>query len=257
MTKEQRQRVLELLHGSSFTDGKEEREMLAAAPIPLDAAMEDRLVAAVLRQATPPAHPPEEGPLQVIPIRGTPARGAPMADAPATGRRSRSWKVAAWTAALAAAATVVLVLRTGPVAPPEELPRYALHVTGRAAVLGGDTAPTSPVVHLASGGLLQLDLRPSRAPADTVDVQPYLRQGERLMRWPMGLHRTDLGVFRLSVPVAAVPELQPGTWEILVVVGRAGRLPGDAEVSRVAGGGTIPAMADWQLLRQAVMVETP
>ncbi|HEX2573900.1 MAG TPA: hypothetical protein VH877_30405 [Polyangia bacterium] len=246
MKEEQRQRVLELLTHSPLEEEQEEREALEAPAVPLDAHLRDRLVAAVLR--------PE--PRAAETFEGTPERATLKKDAPAARRRGRRWRVAGGIAAFAAAAAAVFVLRGALVAPVSEgeVPPYELQVRSSSQVLGETAAPAGPV-HLVRDGMLRVDLRPFRAPQGEVVVRPYLWRGGQLLPWPVVLHRTELGVFRLSVPVSTLPEMQSGASEILFVVGPKGSLPSEAEVSRVARGGAPPAPSDWQLLRQAIVVE--
>lgn len=251
---EQRQRVLELLIQSPHEEEQEEREALEAPVVPLDAELRERLVAAALQR-------PES--LASGALEGTPASETVKKDELAARRHGRRWKVAGAITSFAAAAAAVLVLRGALVAPVSvgEVPTYKLRVTGSSDVLGVAAVPATAPAHLVSGGMLRVDLRPSRAPTGEVDVQPYLWQreqggpGGQLVRLSTQLHRTEQGVFLLSVPVSDVPELRSGTSEFLFIVGRKGGLPSDAEVSRIANGGVTPTAADWQLLRQVIVFE--
>lgn len=170
-------------------------EALLEAFLPLDQSFRRRILARVQR-----ADP--------VPERSR--RRAP--------RRTWRWRGAVVTAAAAAAALLV-VLGTG--TPP--LPRYEAQLEGGERAMRGSGAAKERVV-LRPGSRLDWYLRPETAVGGTVSARTFARGPAGLRPWPSAVEVSPQGAVHVSYALEA-GELTPGSWELIVVVGRPERLP--------------------------------
>lgn len=250
MTEEQRKRLAQLLVDPTLD---EQVEALEAPPMPLEPELEARLVEAALRDVS------AKGGGGSGEAPSPPHRAAPPVDEVAA-RRRRTSRFIPWMGGFAAvAAGAVLLFRTPPPPPVVALVPYQLQAWGSATDLADDSDPVAAdaAVSLKPGGRLKIVLRPERRGPDDVVVQSYLCQAARCDRWNIDPRPTGAMVFRINLPRAEIPELHPGRWDVVFVLGHRGRLPAEPDLMRLVRGESKSPPTKLQVLRKTVIVEGP
>lgn len=170
----------------------------------------------------------------------------------AKAKATRPRRVALWSGgatALAAAAALVLWLRS----PGAPLPAYEASFEGGEQALRGDPPPSSSSApaRIPRGGRIDLVLRPTRPVETTVAARAFaVRPGDaRELRAALAI--SGDGAARLAGRRDEIlADLPPGTWEIVLVVGRPGSLPDAAAI----GGSSYAPPEDVRIARKTVIL---
>lgn len=209
--------------------GVEQEELLSLEPVvdgEKDAAMAALVLAAVTRPLPTPKTRTE------VPRRRTLIYGGAM---------------------MAAALALVLVWRS-PLGH-EPVPGYQSKVSGDDSELGPDAVALAPRrVNLDSW--LRVELRPERARKDNAAARGYVLKDARLIPWSAtAFQATADGTLRLKQRARDLPGLEVGEQHLVFAIGRAGKLPGEPEISRTLSGAAPMHQADFLILRSQVVVE--
>jgi hypothetical protein len=175
--------------------------------------------------ASPPAVP--RPPAPVVPFR----------------RLGRQGGVVAATAAIMAiaAALVLLLLLPGHRTPISDY-GYAAELSGGVQALRGAPSTSRTFV---PGSSFELVVRPRTAVAGPVEVRCFLRRGAELRPWPAPAEVTAEGLVRIAGTVGREIAIPPGESTLWVVVGRPGKLPDAALLSKEGPAGS----RDWTSLK--------
>lgn len=211
MMQEQQQRFYR-----AFRAMEEEGEQEEA---PLEPALEDRLVSAVVRQVS-------------------------------AQRTRRRWVAGVTMMAAAACLVAVVGLRQ----PSGLVPAYQVYVSGDDKLLGSPPRTPQGDPQLAADSMLSVELRPQDALRGEAQARAYLRQDGRLSPWPLSLTHTPKGVFRLQVPVQLLPEHHPGKLELIFAIGRHGSEPTPSEITQALLREPPQTASGWRVLRQPVEI---
>lgn len=162
--------------------------------------------------------------------------------------RPTAARIGGWvTAAAAAAAVAVVLLR-----PSGPLPYYQIAVTGASSEMRGEQEEAA---RLAPGDSCEVLLRPDTAVAGAKSLvaQCFLvRGGERRPMEVQEIHIEPTGVIKLE---SSIPhDLQEGTWTLLAVVGRRGKLPDPAELQSLSAKGEL-RRRDWVAVSKEVLIQ--
>lgn len=139
----------------------------------------------------------------------------------------------------------------------EPLAAYLLDVQGEDQALGGPAAGAGVAeapVQIHSDTVLDVIVRPQAAVNEPLEVVAYLRR-DSWQPWPVTLVPHPGGVFQLRAQAQALPGLLPGSYEIALVVGRRGALPGLAQLLPYLERSQKSTASDWQLLRKQIQVK--
>lgn len=177
---------------------------------PLDADEEERLVAAVSAAIVPE--------LAVRPAAELPANVVPLAP-----RVRRNVWLGGAALALAAAAAILLVVRTGPA-----LPSYGVEVSGGARVERGAEEATE---RFGFDDHLVVVLRPREQVEGAVVAHVHRVEGERLVRLDVPLDVSATGAVRLDARVGDLVST-PGPAEIVITIAETPHAPEDPGVVR-------------------------
>lgn len=236
MNEEQKERLLNLLLDEEPQSGASSGEPAVESPVrPLDRALEDRLVAAALSATA---------------ARANPAPPAPVRDIRSARRRI------GWLAAtpLAAAAAVVLFLRLSPSTNNPPLPQYELRI-GVEQFLGTPGEDPGGERHATLDSEIAIDVKPARAVDGPVEVRKYLAGGGHLQPWTVQWPDPKAGRVKFEHQVRNLAGLGAGRWDIVVVVGRPGRIPSDPEIERIARAGGSTDQPDYRVLVRTLVID--
>lgn len=128
---------------------------------------------------------------------------------------------------------------------------YSLAITGGDRTTRGADSPPTGTLDLRRDSALELVLRPSKPVEGAVSAHGFLVQGEDARAWNPPMAVSSAGAIRIAGPAGDLLGVPAGTWDVLLVVGRAETLPSDPQsVAHAAAGpaGEHP----WQLLRARV-----
>lgn len=135
---------------------------------------------------------------------------------------------------LAAAAALVLLLWRGP----EPVPAYVAAVEADAS-MRAEPPPPGAEASLAPDSELRLTLRPGAEVDGPLAARAYLVEGGALRPLRAALEPRPHGSFALRAPAReALPG--PGTWEIVLAVGRPDAFPPDAVIAELLRPGAAP-----------------
>ncbi|MBI4511950.1 MAG: hypothetical protein HY698_20120 [Deltaproteobacteria bacterium] len=125
---------------------------------------------------------------------------------------------------LAMAAALALWLTTTERASLAPLPNYEMVASGGARDFrsGEPSRGEEPIV-LVPGTRLDLHLRPATPVVGRISTRVHAVQNGQAREIGVQEQVSDEGAVRISVPAEAIPN--PGEWEVVVVLGRAGAVP--------------------------------
>jgi hypothetical protein len=191
----------------------------------LDFETREQIVERALHQAATPEAPPSgPRPLRLVPIQG---------------RTSPRWRRHAWLSAAIAAAAVLLWVRS-PSAPP--LPGYELTISGGARGTRSHSAEAVGDLVLPPGSQFEIVLRPLTRAQGAVAVRVVLVRPQAVRPLDLPADISQEGSVRI-LGTADEIDAAPGTWDLVVAVGRPQSLPseprGIAALSAVEAGGAV------------------
>lgn len=200
----------------------EDARLLFDAYRPLDRAARERITARVMasvrEQRPPPGPSPQPRPPAVVPV--------PVPSRPHVPPRL----IALLGGAVLASA--VAVGARGCTTPLPETAQLAMTIDAEKTVRGA--APSNELPHLGPGSTFTVQLRPSQAIDGKLEARAFLVRDERARVWPVPIELAPGGAARISgTKEALFPGIGAGRWEVMVVVGRPGKLPSVDEVARL------------------------
>lgn len=150
---------------------------------------------------------------------------APAVVVPLASSRRTGWRrgLLVTSLVLAAAAAVLLAVRSPPTDPATSVPLeaiadpdlYTLEVLGGRGLTRGDDAPR----HFTAGRLVRLRLRPRDPVEGTVTARVRAFQGEHSLILTWVAHRIgNEGLFELAGPVEDLLAVAPGAWDLEAAV---------------------------------------
>lgn len=141
----------------------------------------------------------------------------------------RPFRLAGWlTAAAAAAAGLVLLLRGPNPATMPPLPLYSAELSGGTRTSRGEEGPSTEPQELAPGDRFQVVLRPeTRTEGADLEARCFLLRGRDLRRLETQSQVDPGGAVKMEGSIGR--ELEPGDWTLWAVVGRQGELPDPAD----------------------------
>lgn len=134
----------------------------------------------------------------------------------------------------------------------DRLPDFTVAVQGDAQVLS--PTPTVAPARVKSDSLFQVVLRPASGLKGEIETRTYVRQGEELLPVNGRFERHGQGTLRLQVQVRDLPGSREGTQQLVFIIARPGKLPGD-EALRNALRSNVLHGDTWQLLQSQIFVE--
>lgn len=146
-----------------------------------------------------------------------------------TARRTVVWAVS--LVAVAAAASVLLVLRPGQQATP--LPLYALELGAGVKQLRGPNKTLAKRTVLVPGATLSLTMRPERAVDGPVEVRLFWRQGHTVEAVDAPVATDPGGAVRLRARLGRDIQLPSGSLRLYVTVCRPGHTPSGTRLAEV------------------------
>lgn len=207
-------------------------EELIDALRPLDEKAEDRIVERLMGGMEAQTHiAPRE----------------PRATVPRSRSRARPLHVA-MTAMVAAAAVIAWFF----LQPPDLLPGYAMEVGGGERLVRSGDEPPREIERFGAGSHLEITIHPAEPASGKVEARAFLvRDGRaRALEAPIEIARG--GAVRIVGATDVVfAGVAPGRWEIVVAVGRPGKLPDEATVVVAEA----PGKAPFRLLRREILLE--
>lgn len=224
---------------------------------PVDPAVEDRLVELLLRQIDAQKRRPA---LTVVKGEGAPAVAA------GPGRRTLLYRLAALPLAAAAIVAVLLLPRHPDRLPP--VPELSIQVPGDDSTMGTPARPVAArpgePARLTRDSLLSVTITPRQPAPDllaALETRAFLghveaagAEPEEVRPWPVTLERSPQGGFLLRGRVRDLPDLGPGTWDLIFVFARPGHMPPRPPATLLK---SEPTPHDFRLVQSRIVVQAP
>jgi len=150
---------------------------------------------------------------------------------------------ALWVAApLALAASIALVVSRG-LGGGDDIPRYTLAVSGDESPLRSRPDPSQgSEVRVRRDGRLRIVLQPETAAHGAIAARVFVARDREQAAggaaetrpWPAAIEVSESGAVRVTATSDTLGTLAPGSWTVLVFVGRAAVVPADEAAARRA-----------------------
>lgn len=237
-----RERLMRLLNQPAEGVELDDLDVEALEPVDVSPVLRARLVNAALAAG-----------------RSAPSVGTAAAVVPLAPRR-RWPAVASLGAALAAAACAVLALRMPPRLAMSDI-EVDLDIEKSHVLLGGGApaADDDDEIRLGTRSWLNVVLKTTKPVDGELAVGAYLRRGDSFEPWESGrIVPIGGGRFEMHEMVRDLRGLKDGgEFELVFVLGRAGRLPSRAEAQAAADAerkGAPARSRDWKIIRRRVII---
>lgn len=209
---------------------------------PLDQREEDALVARALAVYELGSEAPGDG---VVPL-------APRRD---ERHRRSSWTRGAVAGSAFAAALMLVVLRSG--TGPIQIAELSGRVGRAPVMLGGEPTLLRPgeTGVFTTSDILRIDLTLAQPTADKLDSRCYLNRRGQVMPWPVRLERDPDQSFHLQAPIDQLPDLGPGSFDLIVVIGLEGRMPTAEQVRDAIAAGPSNPPREFRIFKQPLEIK--
>jgi hypothetical protein len=213
-------------------------ELAGAVFTPIDASARSRIAERVLASMSSSAAPPASSrPASAAPFVSPVAEPRGQGRAAIVDRKGAGAQKGARVIPFRKAATVLspllvaagvgfFMLRSG-----GGIPRYGLSVSQGVEQMRSAPAPSSAPTRLSRATRFEAVARPDAASELTLLARAYVRQGGEVLALRGELSRSSDGSFLLRGRAGELfPAWRPGPAEVLVVIGREGAMPSEAEL---------------------------
>jgi hypothetical protein len=189
---------------------------------PLARAARERITARVMASVREQRPPPDPA------LRPRPPAVVPV---PAPSRPRVPPRLIALLGGAVLASAVALAVN-GCTAPLPETAQLAMSISAEKTVRSD--APSNELPHLGPGSTFTAQLRPSQAIEGKLEARAFLLRDERARPWSVPIELAPGGAARISgTKEALFPGVGAGRWEVVMIVGRPGKLPSAEELARL------------------------